>query len=286
MEWKMENERQKRTRYFFGVPFFLWYFLVIIIPFLFLILNSFFSYKDFRIIKDLTISNYVEILSSDVFYTSILNSLKISLITTVLVIFISFLVAYFIYTRVNSRYQKIFILALLLPLLTNYLLRSYSWSLILSNSGIVNWILLNLHIINEPLQLLFSEFGIIVGLVAYISPIVILIIFLGLTTLDKETIKASADLGANERKTVLKIVIPQIKKFLVMGMFFTFVISFSDFVIPSILGGGNVYTYSFNIIDTLNINNLPKTAALGTIILLFFIIIASVLFKIFGGKDE
>ena len=84
----------------------------------------------------------------------------------------------------------------------------------------------------------------------------------------------------------MKIVIPQIKKFLAMSIFFSFIISFSDFVIPSILGGGAVYTYSFNIIDTLNINNLPKTAALGVIILLIFILIASLLFKVFGGKDE
>ena len=90
----------------------------------------------------------------------------------------------------------------------------------------------------------------------------VLLFYLGMTMVNKETIQASLNLGMNELKTFFKVVLQQIKVFVFMGAFFAFVMSFGDYVVPAILGGGTTYTYSYNIVDVLNINNSPKASAL------------------------
>ena len=280
----MDPSRNNELKIIFGIPFYLWYSLLFIVPVITLLITSLFSYKNYQIVRIITFDNYLNIFTSKIFYISLMNSLTIAMIVSILTTIISFFIAYFIHTRISEKYKKFAIAAIILPLLTNYLLRAYSWSLVLSNQGVINWFLLKMGLISEPLPLLFSKFAIILGLISFLTPILVLLIYLGLSMMLRETITTSLDLGVSELKTVFKVVMPQIKKFLLIAIFLSFIISMSDYVMPAILGGGNIYTYSYNIIDTNNINNLPKASALGTILVLFITIIGLFLFR--GKKNE
>lgn len=280
----MDPSRNNELKIIFGIPFYLWYSLLFIVPVITLLITSLFSYKNYQIVRIITFDNYLNIFTSKIFYISLMNSLTIAIIVSILTTIISFFTAYFIHTRISEKYKKFAIAAIILPLLTNYLLRAYSWSLVLSNQGVINWFLLKIGLISEPLPLLFSKFAIILGLISFLTPILVLLIYLGLSMMLRETITTSLDLGVSELKTVFKVVMPQIKKFLLIAIFLSFIISMSDYVMPAILGGGNIYTYSYNIIDTNNINNLPKASALGTILVLFITIIGLFLFR--GKKNE
>ncbi|MCK5026045.1 MAG: ABC transporter permease [Nanoarchaeota archaeon] len=280
----MDPSRNNELKIIFGIPFYLWYSLLFIVPVITLLITSLFSYKNYQIVRIITFDNYLNIFTSKIFYISLMNSLTIAIIVSILTTIISFFTAYFIHTRISEKYKKFAIAAIILPLLTNYLLRAYSWSLVLSNQGVINWFLLKMGLISEPLPLLFSKFAIILGLISFLTPILVLLIYLGLSMMLRETITTSLDLGVSELKTVFKVVMPQIKKFLLIAIFLSFIISMSDYVMPAILGGGNIYTYSYNIIDTNNINNLPKASALGTILVLFITIIGLFLFR--GKKNE
>jgi spermidine/putrescine transport system permease protein len=279
---KMFSKIKPKT--YFAIPYYGWYAIMFAVPFLFLLVSSFFSYSNYRISYSFSIHNYIDVFSSKVFYIGLWNSLQIGILVALITTVISFMGAYYIYTRVPAKYQKIAIIAIILPLLSNYLLRAYSWSLVLSNQGIINWLLLKIGIISEPIPLLFSKFAIILGLVSFLIPIATLLIYLGLTLIQKETIKTALDLGASEIKTIFKAILPQIKTFIYVVIFLSFIISMGDYVMPAILGGGNVYTYSYNIVDTININNYPKTSALGVILSTVILVLGYALFR--GVKNE
>ena len=283
----MKTERRGR-QYFFGSVFAAWNVLLFLGPLAILCGYGFFRYEEYRIIRDFTLDNYIKIFSSEIFYLSLFNSLKLGLISAAVIVPLSFLTAYFIYTRIRPQRQKFVVLILLLPLLTNVLLRSYSWSLILSDSGVVNWTLARLGLISEPLPLLFSEWGILIGLVSYISPMVILIFYFGLTRLKENTLQASLDLGAGEFLTVVRVVLPQVKKFIFMGSLLTFMLSIADYVHCTVLGGGKIYTYSINIVDAFNINDIPQASALGMIMLfvIMLLIFGIMSFVRIGDADE
>ena len=171
------------------------------------------------------------------YFKILINSATIAFLAAAISILIGFPAAYLI-TKFKSKHQIILLFLIMLPFWSNYLIRTYSWMVILNNQGLLNTLLLNLGIIKEPLNILYTKLSVIIGLVYNYLPFVILSIYSSISTLSKEILEASDDLGGNFKDKLIKIIIPLSLPGIMAGFIFVFVLSIGNFITPDLLGGG------------------------------------------------
>ena len=192
----------------------------------------------------LTLDNFFKFLDP-VFIKVLMKSLQIALVTTVICILIGYPVAYII-ANMSSKMGVFMILLITLPMWINMLVRTYAWLGILSDAGLVNNLLQYLGF--KPVELLYTDFAVIMGMVYNSLPFMILQIHNSLDKMDKAVINASYDLGANRLQTFLRVVLPLSLPGVISGITLVFLPSVSTFVIPKLLGGGQ-YMLIGNLIE-------------------------------------
>ena len=138
---------------------------------------------------------------------SFVNSLILALISTFFCLLIGFPLAFYIATS-DIRLRNILLILVVIPFWSSFLLRVYAWKIILQNNGILNLILLNLGITSEPLQLLYNQYAVIMGIVYTYLPLMILPLYGYLNKFDLNLIEASKDLGLNRFRTFFKVILP------------------------------------------------------------------------------
>jgi len=164
----------------------------------------------------------------------------------------------------------------MLPFWSNYLIRTYSWMVLLNNQGLINNALIQIGIIEEPIRMLYTKFSVIVGLVYNYLPFVVLSIYASLSTMNKEIIEASEDLGGNFFNTLFRIIVPMCLSGIVAGFIFVFVLSIGNFITPDLLGGGRFLMIGNLIYDQfLSARDWPFGSSLSLILV---IIMLSLLF--------
>ncbi len=190
-------------------------------------------------------------------------------LTTILCLLLSYPFAYFI---LNIRHKTLVIILILIPFWTSSLIRTYAMVDLLKWHGTINNFLLKLQIIQSPLNLLYSNSAVLLGLVYNLLPFMILPIYNGMQTIDKKCIDAAKDLGANKLQIFLKVFWPQSQKGVINGMLMVFLPAMTLFYIPNILGGaksiliGNLIQNEF-----IFLNNWPQGAATSTFLSLILI---------------
>ncbi|MBP1881745.1 ABC transporter permease [Sinorhizobium mexicanum] len=143
-------------------------------------------------------------------------------------------------SKVSLRWQMPLLLIVILPFWSNYLIRTYAWIVMLNRAGIVNQALLSTGLISQPLNLLYTEASVVIGLVYSYLPFVILTIYASIQRLNPELTEASEDLGATPWKTLTRITLPLTMPGIAAGGVFVFVLSIGNFVTPQLLGGGRM----------------------------------------------
>lgn len=168
----------------------------------------------------------------------------------------------------SPAFRRAAMVALLFPLGLNALMVTYNWQVLLGNAGVLNGTLQKLGIISQPLPLLFTPGAIIVGLVGAYLPFFLLAFLTALNQLDDRFLVASAALGAGELYTVRRVVLPMTRPGWLTGALMVFIPSFSEFVIPDLLGGGK-HMLAGNLIqfNFYEGRNWPAGAALAITIL-------------------
>ena len=183
-----------------------------------------------------TLENYQRLF--DPLYGIILwRSLVMSTLATILCLLIAFPLALFI-ARASDRAKGIYLYLVILPFWTSFLVRTYAWMFLLRDTGFINTILTSLHIINEPLPLLYNETAVVVGLVYGYLPFAVLPLFSNLDRLDKNLLEAAADLGATPWQTLYKVVIPLCAPGLRAAGVLVFIPCLGAYLTPDLLGGG------------------------------------------------
>ena len=183
-----------------------------------------------------TFENYQRLF--DPLYGVILwRSLVMSTLATILCLLIAFPLALFI-ARASDRAKGIYLYLVILPFWTSFLVRTYAWMFLLRDTGFINTILTSLHIIREPLPLLYNETAVVVGLVYGYLPFAVLPLFSNLDRLDKTLLEAAADLGATPWQTLYKIVIPLCAPGLRAAGVLVFIPCLGAYLTPDLLGGG------------------------------------------------
>jgi spermidine/putrescine transport system permease protein len=175
------------------------------------------------------------------FLPTAFNSLRYALITTVLSLVIGYPIAYWI-SRFGGRYKLLLLVLVMLPFWTSYLIRIYSWQIILRDEGVVNAILQALGITSEPIILLNTDFSVILGMVYSFLPFAILPLYVSIDRLDPALVAAARDLYASGRGAFRHVTLPLTMPGIVAAALLTFIPAIGDFVTPDILGGSGTTT--------------------------------------------
>lgn len=185
-----------------------------------------------------TLQNYADFF--DPLYLGIFgHSLRIGLIVTGLCILLGYPLAFFIAQR-SPRWRDALLLLVMIPFWTNFLVRTYALKQILGADGMVNTALLGLGVIRAPLDLLFNEFAVIIGLVYGYLPFAVLPMYASVEKFDYSLMEAAADLGANPVRAFLRVMLPMTLPGVVAAVVLTLVPVVGAFITPDIMGGGKV----------------------------------------------
>lgn len=272
-------------KFLFTVPVVIYSLLLIFLPLVYIFVISFFKSDGYGgMIEVFTLQNYIQLF--DMVYVKIFTQ---SIIIALVVTFICILIAYPFALAISHKskiIQKVLTTLVMVPFLTNSLIRMYGWIVLLRKSGVINRFLLDLSLINNPLELMYNNFGIIVGMVYTFLPFMILPVYNSVSVIDKSLLEASSDLGASKIKTFFKIILPQTKSALFNGSLMVFTPALGYFFIVDILGGGKIMILG-NLIKNqfLTARNWPFGAAISV----FLLIITGLIIGIYrksGGKME
>jgi spermidine/putrescine transport system permease protein len=279
----------KRTLHFirYGVlaPVIIWILLFLIFPYINLLLYSFWKNGPFQVIHEFSTASY-----SKFFMTQggtnapkiLLNTLRIALMVTAIAVIISFPLAYFINFKVK-KYKQTFYMLAIIPLWISYVMRAYSWRIILGTNGMLNSFILWTGLVKKPLDiLLFSDVSVIIAMVHIYTPFVLMPMYTAMEQIPRTLIEASKDLGRGSLMTFLNVVVPLSLPGVITGATYAFSLSMGDYLAPGLLGGPTSSTKIANIVQLQfgTSNNWPYGAAIGVIILVMVLVILFVTGKL------
>lgn len=216
-------------------PYLIWAVIMILIPLLMILVYAFTSEGNSVRTFIFTLDNFAKFFSDKVFIQVLIRSLYIAIMTTVFCILLGYPTAYVI-AKFFGKGQGVLILAVTLPTWINMLVRTYAWRGMLQKDGLINVLLSTFGI--GPLQLLETNFAVILGMVYNFLPFMVLQIYSSLTKMDDSYVQAASDLGANRFQTFIKVTLPLSVPGIISGITLVFLPAVSSFFIPKLLGGG------------------------------------------------
>ena len=221
-----------------------------------------------------------------IYLTAYLTSVKYAFWTTVLCLVIGYPFAYSI-ARAKKSVQPALLMMVMLPFWTSFLLRVYAWKGILADQGVVNNALLALGVVQEPLQLLYSDVSMLVGMTYVYCPFMILPLYATLAKMDFRLLEAAHDLGASPWSAFWLVTVPLSKAGIIAGSMLVFIPCLGEFVIPSLLGGAENILIGRVVWDEMfSSNNWPRAAALAVVMVLFILVPMAVYTHYSGENDE
>lgn len=232
----MQGKRDIKGWGFIG-PGLLWTIAFFVVPLVIMAAYSLFQRVGGRIVTDLTFQNYITFFSKPHHVNALVNSLEVTLITTVISVILAYPLAYILAYRVPPRWQRMALLMAILPFWTSYVVRSYSWLLVLSSNGVISNMLQWLGIIENPISIANSRAATVLGFVHFFTMLLTLTIFANLVQISTSYRKAAADLGATPWQTFWRITLPLSIPGIMVGAFLTIVLTLGDYITPQILGG-------------------------------------------------
>lgn len=263
-------------------PVTLWLILLVAFPLLYVLYLSFQSTDGYKVVYQLTFSNYKELLNPN--YLEIYkNSFELALLTTILGIIFGYPFAYHM-ARAGKKKKALMMLLLMVPFWTNSLIRLNGWKTILGKTGLLNTMLMNLNLIDQPLEILYTRGAVLLGMVYILFPYMVLPLFASIDKLDFSLLEASKDLGANNIKTFLHVTLPLTAPGIFSGTILVFIPSLGYFFVSDIMGGGKSQLIG-NLIETQfkAANNWPLGAAFSVLLIVLIIILVTI-YKRCGGE--
>lgn len=277
-------------RFVIGVPY-VWLFVFFLLPFLILLYISFVdqgeSINPFKPIWDpvtgilsLKYENYWTIFRDDegsalfqtIYIEAYLRSIWYALLTALLCLLIGYPFAYFI-ARSSPSARPALLMMVMLPFWTSFLLRVYAWKGILADQGVVNKLLMALGIISEPIQMLYTNVSMLVGMTYVYLPFMVLPLYANLVKMDFRLLEAAYDLGTTPFKAFWLVTVPLSKAGIIAGFMLVFIPAVGEFVIPSLLGGPENIMIGRVVWDEMfTSNNWPRASALAVVMILLIIV--------------
>lgn len=272
--------RQKINLLILLLPATAWLVIFFVVPLLIVLLYSFLERGTYGgIIWEFSLSNYQRLVKG-IYWGVLGRSLWLAFLTTIICLLIGYPLAFFIATR-KQPWRNVLLLLVIIPFWSNFLVRTYAWIVLLSTEGVFNVALQSFQIIDEPMQLLFTPFAVAIGLVYGYLPFTILPLYATIEKLDFSLIEAAHDLGANDWRTFIKIILPLTMRGIVAGSLLVFIPTVGAFITPDILGGGKTLSIG-NLIQNqfLESRNWPFGSALSMLLMVVVLVPVLIYFKI------
>ena len=255
------------------LPVLVWQALFFVAPLVFMIAMSFFLVKNYRMVEAFEFVNWAKMFSRDYFWDSYALSLGLAALATLCATVLAFPASYALAFMVSDNTRRWAIFLLIIPFFTSYLVRIFSWYVLLAESGITNSLLGYLGL--GPFTMLNTVFATIVGYMALTLPLVIILQTLSMANIDRSLIEAAQNLGARRLRTIFSVIVPAGKVGLVVGALFCFILSFGDFVSPYYLGGSKPPTLTILITDTTKSGQQwPRAAVVAVTMMVTLMVIA------------
>ena len=228
--------RKTRNLLILLLPATIWLLIFFIIPLIIVLVYSFLERGTYGgVTWEFTLKNYQRLVN-DLYLNIFWRSLGLASLTTLICLIIGYPLAFFIATS-STRWRNLLLFLVIIPFWTNFLVRTYAWIIILRSEGMINTILQSLSLIQEPLNLLFTPFAVIVGLIYGYLPFMILPLYATIERLNFSLVEAAQDLGANQIRTFFRIILPLTLPGIIAGSILVFIPALGAFITPDILGG-------------------------------------------------
>ncbi|MCY3914524.1 MAG: ABC transporter permease [Chloroflexi bacterium] len=281
----MNRWRQmRRNGVFLALPTILWLVIFFVLPLAVVLVFSFMSRGRGGVaIMPFTLEHYQR--AFGVFFIILQRSIGLAALTTIVCLIVGYPLAFFISTRRRRIVRQITLFLVILPFWTNFLIRTYAWRILLGEEGTINGVLLSLGLISEALPLLNTQLAVLIGLVYGFLPFMALPIYASVERFNFRYVDAAHDLGANDVRTFLRVVLPLTLPGVLAGCALVFIPSVGAFVTPDLLGGtkglmiGNLINKQFG-----GSGNMPLGSALS--IVMMAVVMISLLVYVFANRRE
>jgi len=262
----------QRTGGILAAPAAIYMLLFFVVPAILLFSYSFWMSSGFRIVPDFVLTNYISAIRSPLFLRVTYNAIVIGLITASVTLCLSIPVGY--YLTYVARSKVIFYL-ILVTWFSSYLVRIYAWRTLLGTNGLLNAVLLQLGIVDTPVQaFLFSPFAVAITLTHIYLPFAILMVVSAMSEIKAELIEASRDLGTSALGAFFRVVAPNAAQGLIGAFMLTFILVAGDYVTPQMVGGSSGQTTGLLIADQFRkTGNWPLGAAQAFLMFLVSLVI-------------
>jgi len=224
-----------------------------------------------------TLANFADLLKP-LYARVFLDTVWICFLTAISTLIVGYPLAYALVRTQNAILKSTLLVIVVTPLFLGEVVRTYSWIIVLGNNGFINSVLMNLGIVKQPVQFMFTTFGVVVALVHVTMPVMVIMLAAGLSHIDRDYQKAAESLGAGPVRTFLTITLPLSMPGVVAGVTTAFAWTFSAFASPQLIGGGKVNMIS-NLVYQLGFasSNFPFAASLCVAGLALTIVVLSML---------
>lgn len=250
------------------IPIYLFTMIFVFAPIIYMVILSFMTKAQvWGAIPQFTLENYKRIFEP-IYIRTFKDSFKLAFSSTFIIMLVGYPFGYFM-ARLSEKWKKRMMILMFLPFWISSLVRLNGWIIVFRSNGVLDKILMALHITQKPLKLLYSYPAVLVGMVYVLLPFMILSVYSCVDKMDWSLVEAARDLGAGKFKAFVTVTLPNTVAGLLSGVILTFVPSMGLFFIADILGGNKIVLVGSVIQEQLTKGrNLPFAAALSVILLI------------------
>ena len=251
-----------------------------IVPLSVMIVISFWQRIYGKLSAEWTFANYEKFFGKHYLLDALYNSIEVTLLTLAISILLAYPLAYILAYKILPKWQKFILILTVLPFWTAYVVRSYSWLLIISENGVLNVILSSIGLIDQPLEMAYSRGATVLGFVHFFTMLLTLTIYANLVQIKPSYEKAAADLGANRFQIFFRVTLPLSIPGVAVGAFITFVIAIGDYITPQILGGSTeVLVPQAIMLQISRAANFPMASVMSIVLTIVVIIVYAITAK-------
>ena len=262
-DWK------KFKPYFLVAPQTLVFLLFLVLPILAIFIVSFWTFNGYTMVPTFTLNNYLTIFTSKVFLSTYVNTIKFAAIVWLLTLAIAYPVAYFLAFHIKSlKWQTILFLVCTVPFLTSNIIRMISWIPFLGREGILNGLLMSLHLTDRPLEMfLFSDFAVLLAMVHLYTLYMVAPTFNSMMRIDRSLIAAAEDAGASAWQIQKEIIFPLSSPGIAIGSIFVVTLVMGEFATVRLMSGGQTSSVGYLIKTLIGSLQYPMAAANAIVLL-------------------
>lgn len=283
---KKKKMKSMLAKYTMIGPISLWMYLLVAIPFLYVIAISFMKKDTYGgVITAFTLKNYMDIFTP-LYITTFAKSILMSVLVTLICLILAYPFTYYV-SKKSAVQKSIFMGLIMIPFCVSMIIRLFSWVNILRTEGIVNRILMSTGLFSEPLKLVYNRTGAMIGLIYMLLPFMILPLYSSIEKLDKSLLEAASDLGAKPVTSFLRITLPLTKPGIFAGCVMVFIPSMGLYFVTDMMGGSKTLVIG-NLIKNqfITARNWPLGAAMSVILIIITLLMLKGYQKAGGSMDD